>query len=202
MDATLLDLTTGGQARTQVRDLGVCAYARSNSVAVRAVLSKRPPKGRHRKNMYGEKRKGRNSEKSARSAREPWLLASSLGLCHLSSEAIVRLYLQRMRIEQSFRDTKNLQLGLGLTVSRSRSGPRLAVLLLISHLASLVQRLIGESARQHQLELQFMATRRSTRPEISVLTLGRRILDAPPRYLHQLVPWQAIPPLTRQAARA
>ena len=79
-------------------------------------------------------------------------------------------------------------------------GPLL--LLLISQLASLVQRLIGESARQHQLELQFMATRRSTRPEISVLTLGRRILDAPPRYLHQLVPWQAIPLLTRQAARA
>ena len=107
-----------------------------------------------------------------------------------------------MRIEQSFRDTKNLRLGLGLEASRSRSGPRLAVLLLIAHLASLVLRLIGESARQHQLELQFMATRRSTRPEISVLTLGRRILDAAPRYLHQLVPWQGIPPLTKQAARA
>lgn len=190
------------QARMQVRDLGVGAYARSNPVAVRAVLSKRPPKGRHRKNIYGEKRKGRSSEKNARSAREPWLLASSLGLRHLSADAIVRLYSQRMRIELSFRDTKNLQLGLGLAVSRSRSAPRLAVLLLISHLASFIQRLIGESARQHQLELQFMATRRPTRPEISVLTLGRRILDAAPCDLHQLVPWRAIAPLTRQAARA
>lgn len=141
------------QARTQVRDLGVGAYARSNPVAVRAVLSKRPKKGRHQKNIYGEIRKGRRSEKNARSAREPWLLASSLGLRHLSVDAIVRLYSQRMRIEQSFRDTKNLQLGLGLAAARSRSGPRLAVLLLISHMASLVQRLIGESAKQHQLEL-------------------------------------------------
>jgi len=190
------------QARIQVRDLGVGAYARSNPVAVRTVLSKRPPKGRHRKNIYGEKRKDRRSKKNARSAREPWLLASSLGLRHLSADAIVRLYSQRMRIEQSFRDTKNLQRGLGLAVSRSRSGPRLAVLLLISHLASLVHRLIGESARRHPLELQFMATRRSTRPEISVLTLGRRILNTAPRCLHQLIPWRAIPPLTRQAARA
>ena len=191
-----------GQARTQVRDLGVGAYARSNPVAVRAVLSKRPRTGRHQRNIYGVKRKGRSSEKNARSAREPWLLASSLGLRHLSADAIVCLYSQRMRIEQSFRDTKNLQLGLGLAASRSRSGPRLAVLLLISHLASLVQRLIGESARRHQLELQFMATRRSKRPEISVLTLGRRILDAAPRYLHQFMPWRAISPLTKQAARA
>ena len=136
------------QARTQVRDLGVGAYARSNPVAVRAVLSKRPQKGRHQKNIYGKKRKGRRSEKNARSAREPWLLASSLGLRHLGADAIIRLYSQRMRIEQSFRDTKNLRLGLGLTVSRSRSAPRLAALLLISHLASLVQRLIGESAKQ------------------------------------------------------
>lgn len=190
------------QARAQVRDLGVGAYARSNPVTVRAVLSKRRQKGRHQKNIYGEKRKGHRSQKNARSAREPWLLASSLGLQHLSADAIVLLYSQRMRIEQSFRDTKNPRLGLGLNVSRSRSGPRLAALLLISHLASLVQRFIGESAKQHQMELQFMATRRSTRPEISVLTLGRRILDAVPRYLHQLVPCRAIAPLTGQAVRA
>ena len=76
------------------------------------------------------------------------------------------------------------------------------MLLLIAHLASFVQRLIGESARQQQLELPFMATRRSSRPEISVLTLGRRILNAAPHYLRECVPWQAIPPLTRQAACA
>lgn len=191
-----------GRARTQVHDLGLGVYVRSNPVEVRAVLSKRPKKRRHRRNIYGVKRKGRSSTKNVRSAREPWLLACSLGLRHLSADAIVGLYSQRMRIEQSFRDTKNLRLGLGLEAARSRSGRRLAILLLIAHLATLVQRLIGESARQHQLELQFMATRRLKRPEISVLTLGRRILDAAPRYLHQFVPWQAIPPLTKQAARA
>ena len=93
-------------------------------------------------------------------------------------------------------------MGLGLEEARSRSGPRLQMLLLIAHLASFVQRLIGEDAKQQQLELQFMSKRRKSRPEISVLTLGRRILDAAPRYLHQLVPWREIPPLHEQAARA
>ena len=190
------------EARAQVLDLGLGVYVRSNPVEVRAVLSKRPKKGRHQLNIYGVKRQGKASAKNARSAREPWLLASSLGLQHLSAEAIVGLYSQRMRIEQSFRDTKNLRLGLGLEAARSRSGKRLEILLLIAHLASLVQRLIGESVKGHQLELQFMATRRSNRREISVLTLGRRVLDVAPRDLRQVVPWQAIPPLTKQAARA
>ena len=75
-------------------------------------------------------------------------------------------------------------------------------MLLIVHLAALVQRLIGESAKQQQLELQFMATRRVDRAEISVLTLGRRILDAPMYYLKRLLPWHAIPPLTEQARNA
>lgn len=190
------------RARTQVLDLGLGAYARSNPVAVRAVLSKRQKKGRHQLNIYGAKRIGKASAKNARSAREPWLLASSLGLRHLSAEAIVGLYSQRMRIEQSFRDTKNLRVGLGLETARSRSGKRMEILLLVTHLASFVQRLIGESAKQQQLELQFTATRRSSRPEVSALTLGRRILNGPPSYLNQLLPWQAIPPLTKQAARA
>jgi hypothetical protein len=91
---------------------------------------------------------------------------------------------------------------LGLENARSRSGARFEMLLLIAHLASFVQRLIGEQARQHQLELQFMATRRTDRQEISVLTLGRRIIDAAPEKITKLMPWNAIPPLTQQAKAA
>jgi len=104
-----------------------------------------------------------------------------------------------MKIEQSFRDTKNARLGLGLENARSRSGTRFEMLLLIAHLALFVQRLIGEQARQHQLELQFMATRRTDRHEISALTLGRRIIDATPETITKLMPWNVIPPLTKQA---
>ena len=187
------------RARAEARDLGLGAYARSNPVPVRAVLAKRPSKGRHQVNIYGKKRASRSSTKAARSAREPWLLVCSPSLAYLQPQAIVALYAQRMRIEQSFRDTKNLRWGQGLEVSRSRGRLRLEMLLLIAHLASLIQRLIGECAKQHQQELQFMATRRANRAEISVLTLARRMLDAGEIYFKNLLPWQAIPPLTKQA---
>jgi hypothetical protein len=194
------DLYSG--ARTQVRDLGLVRYVRNNAIGVRAVLSKRPRQGRHRLNIYGAKRRGHHSAKNARSAREPWLLVSSFGLRHLHAEAIVALYSQRMRIEQSFRDIKNHRLGLGLEAARSRSGPRLEMLLLIAHLVSFVQRLIGESARQQQLELEFTPTRRKSRHEISVLSLGRRILDVAPYYLRQLVPWRSVSAMAEQARKA
>jgi hypothetical protein len=88
---------------------------------------------------------------------------------------------------------------LGLDVARSRSKQRLEILLLIAHLGSYVQRLIGESTKQRQPELQFMSTRRAGRREIPSLTLRRRILVIAPHYLQQLLPWKAIPPLTKQA---
>lgn len=191
-----------GRAKTEARDLGVGAYARSNPVPVRVVLARRPAKDRHQRNIYGDTRKSRRSTLNARRAREPWLLGTSVALKYLTADAIVSLHAQRMTIEQSFRDTKNARPGLGLENARSRSGARFEMLLLIAHLASFVQRLIGEQARQQQLELQFMVTRRTDRQEISVLTLGRRILNTAPEQISKLMPWNAMPPLTQQAILA
>jgi Transposase DDE domain len=189
-------------ATAQARNLGQHTYVRSNPIEVRLVLVKLPARGRHRLNIYGRRRLGRSSRKCARAAHEPWLLAASMRLDHLSAAAIVQLYAQRMRIEQSFRDTKNLRYGQGLRIARSRTRERLQMLLLIGHLAAFVQRLIGEAAKAHQLQLNFMATRRKTRPEISVMTLARRILLAPSDWLDRLTPWAAIPPLRSQAINA
>lgn len=193
-----------GQASEQPHDLGQHTYVRSNPIHARLVLVKLPARGRHRLNLYGRPRAGRTSLKCARAARDPWLLAASTRLDHLTAASIVQLYAQRMRIEQSFRDTKNLRLGQGLRITRSRTRERLQMLLLIGHLAAFVQRLIGEQAKAHQLELNFMATQRRTRPEISALTLARRILlsSSPVDWLDRLAPWAAIPPLRLQAINA
>jgi hypothetical protein len=190
------------RARLQASNLGEANCARSNPVCVRGVLAARQAKSRHRLTMYGQRRAGRSSAKSARSGREPWLLASSAGLQHLTASAVVALYARRMRIEQSFRDTKNLRVGMELEVARSRSAARLQMLLLIAHLAMFVQRLIGEAARTAQLELTLSATRNRRYAEISVLTLGRRILDVAPEYLHRLRPWRALCMLNQQARAA
>jgi hypothetical protein len=193
-----------GQAMERACDLGPHTYVRSNPIQARLVLVRLPARGRHRLNIYGQRRAARTSRKCARAARDPWLLAASRRLDHLTAHTIVRLYAQRMRIEQSFRDTKNLRFGQGLHTTRSRTRERLQMLLLIGHLAAFVQRLIGEEAKARQLEFNFMATRRRTRPEISALTLARRILlsVSPSDWLDRLAPWAAIPPLRVQAINA
>lgn len=190
-----------GRASNAALDLGRYQYVRSNPIAARLVLNQQQFRGRHRLNIYGKRRTGRSSAKCSRAAREPWLLAASLELDHLTAQAIVSLYAQRMQIEQSFRDTKNLRVGQGLQAARSRSRERLQMLLLIAHLGAFVQRLIGEDAKARQLELNFVAQRRN-RAEISTLTLARRILNAPTHWLARLTPWAALPQLSAQAQRA
>lgn len=190
------------RAKLRAADLGTANCARSNPVSVRITLAAHAAKGRHRLTLFGKRRVGHSSAKSARSGREPWLLASSAGLQHLTASAIVALYAQRMRIEQSFRDTKSLRVGMGLEVARSRSASRLQMLLLIAHLAMFVQRLISEAVRATQLELPLSATRHRRYAEVSVLTLGRRILDVAPEYLERLRPWSAINLLNQQARAA
>lgn len=192
------------QASHTAQDLGAGAYARSNPVPARVILAKRPAKDRHNVTIHGQRRTSRSSTNNARAAREPWLLVTSMTLSHLSAQAVVKLYAQRMRIEQSFRDTKNLRVGLGLCSVRSRSASRLEMLLLLVHLANFVQRLLGESVRQQQLELHFTATRRPGRPEISVLTLGRRVLDVAfnARCRLTMKITEAITELRRQATNA
>lgn len=127
------------RARRKIRDYRIDAYVQSNPVEGRLVLAQRPVKGRKSLNIYGRKHKNHASIRNAQSARETWLLLASEKLSHLSSETIDGLYSRRMRIEQSFRDTKNLRVGYGLEFSRSRSAQRLEMLRLLAHLASFVE---------------------------------------------------------------
>lgn len=190
------------EAKSRAREFTEAFYVRSHPTACRLVLVKRETKGRSRRTRFGQRSRARTSLKSARSGREPWLLACSPGLAHLNPEAIVALYAQRMRIEQSFRDLKNDRGGLGLSASRSRSGKRLEILLLIGHLAGWLMRLIGESAQQCQMQLQFQSVSRLGHKEISVLTLARRVIDAGSDWLHRLRPIHSIPSLQNQARQA
>ena len=100
----------------------------------------------------------------------------------MSAEAIVSLYAQRMKIEQSFRDTKNERLGLGLTRSLSHGQQRLEALLLIGHIAGVAKRLIGEAAKSMQLQLELISRKQAKhhqRAELSVLTIATRVIANP-----------------------
>jgi hypothetical protein len=85
------------KATSLAQALGRYEYVRSNPVICDLVLVKRASRGRHKKSVLGKAVRSCHSLKQARSQREPWLLAVSPSLSHLSAQAVVALYAQRMR---------------------------------------------------------------------------------------------------------
>lgn len=164
-------------ATSQAQSLGQYNYVRSHPVPCRLVLIKRRQKGRHKKSKLGKPVHSRHSLKNARGQREPWLLAVSPKLAHLSAQAIVAVYAQRMQIEESFRDLKSERFGLGFSACRSTQKNRLAVLLLIACLASFVLRMIGEVGNAKQMTLKFQSNTRRSRPVISVISLALQLVQ-------------------------
>lgn len=134
----------------------------------------------YRRRAVGGKRYGRaghgSSPKARReaqaSAREPWLLAHSPRLRTLRADEIVALYGRRMQIEENFRDSKSIPLGMGLEVSQSRSALRLQALLLIGTLAAFLLWHLGQLAEAEGLHRRFKATTRAAR-ELSIIWLGK-----------------------------
>jgi Transposase DDE domain len=106
------------------------------------------------------------------SAREPWLLAHSARLRSFRADEIVAMYGWRMQIEENFRDSKSIALGMGLEVSQSRTAPRLHALLLIGTLAAFLLWHIGQLAEAEGLHRRFKATTRVAR-ELSIVTLAK-----------------------------
>lgn len=169
--------TLYSRATAKAKSLGEYRYVRSRPVPCRLVLVKRASKKRHKKSRVGKRVRSSRSLKNARAQREPWLLAASQNLAHLSAEAVVAVYAQRMQIEESFRDLKNERFGLGFSSNRSTQKDRLGVLLLIACLASFVLRLIGEAGKARQLQFQFQSNTRRSRPVLSVISLGLQLVQ-------------------------
>ena len=169
---TLYSLATG-----TAKSLGQYNYVRNHPVPCRLVLIKRIKRGRHKRSKLGQQVRSNQSLKNARAQREPWLLALSPKLDHLSAQAAVAVYAQRMQIEESFRDLKSERFGLGFSANRSTQKDRLGVLLLVACLASFVLRLIGEVGKTRQMEFQFQSNTRRSRPVLSVISLALQLVQ-------------------------
>jgi len=164
-------------ATAKAKSLGQYSYVRNHPVPCRLVLIKHANQKRHKKSRMGKLVHSSRSLKNARAQREPWLLAVSQKLDHLSAQAVVAVYAQRMQIEESFRDLKSEHFGLGFSASRSTQKNRLGVLLLIACLASFVLRLIGEVGKARQMEFNFQSNTRRSRPVLSVITLALQLVQ-------------------------
>lgn len=162
-------------ATGRARDLGDFEYVRSNPVPCRLVMIKRAPKGRKCKTVFGKDSRSRHSKKQRAGQSEPWLLATAPSLSKLSAKEIVALYSARMQIEESFRDLKSTQWGMGLSSSQTRHPKRLAVLLLIAALLSFALWLIGLAVRGSGYCVQY-GSRKKAASTLSILSLARHWL--------------------------
>jgi Transposase DDE domain len=190
------------QASAVAQDLGVYEAVRSQPLVCCFALVKHKPAGRKRRYPSGKVTNNSSARKIAQRYREPWLISYSPALAHLGASAIVKLYAQRMTIEQQFRDTKNVALGMGLSQSKSRCPSRLQALLLIAHIAQMAKRLIGEAAKAQQLELQLMSNNTRSRITISVMTLATRVIERADLLREVTDPWAHLQTLRRQAIEA
>lgn len=168
--------TLYAKACARARDLGSFLYARSNSTPCRLVLLKSTPKGRHRLTKTRQRACNSRSKKNSQGQREPWLLAVSPQLASISADEIANIYAGRMQIEQTFRDLKSTQWGMGLRNSQSRNIQRLAILHLIGALLTYALWLIGLAARANGYNVSY-GSRTKAASTLSILSLSRHWCD-------------------------
>lgn len=168
--------TLYASTRGHARNLGDFDYTQTNRVRCRLVMISRKLKGRKRKTVTGKNCLRGPSQKQRKSQREPWLLAASPSLSKLSASAVVALYGRRMQIEQTFRDIKSVQFGMGLSSSQTYKPKRLTILLLIAALLSFSLWLIGLTARREGFSIGY-GSKKKVATTLSVLSLARHWID-------------------------
>lgn len=160
-------LTTS--TRSKPRLLGTYRIVRQMAVEARLVLvGRRAP-------TSAETRRRARARRAARGNREAWLLATSLSW---SASQVVHIYKARMQIELTFRDLKSHRFGWGFEDARCRSIMRVAVQLMLAAVASLVVVLVGIAAETAGIQKQFQANTIRNRRVLSLVTLGRAVIDA------------------------
>jgi hypothetical protein len=86
----------------------------------------------------------------AKAMKEPWCLATSRG--DLSGSDIVKLYGRRFTIEETFRDTKDIRFGMGLSATHISDPARRDRLLFIAALAHVLLTLLGAAGERCGLD--------------------------------------------------
>lgn len=132
-------------------------------------------KGRVNKNKLGQRRGSKDSKNHARSAKEPWILLTSLEGRHVAKK-VVKIYKRRMQIEEGFRDLKSSKYGFGFEQAHSGKIARIENLLLIAMLASLIAWTMGWLAEKEDLHYEFQANSIKHRRVLSLFYLGCRVI--------------------------
>ena len=163
--------TLYAKAKTKALDLGNFLYTKAQELQCRLIVIKAKAKKRHKHTAFGKPSQSSHSKKCRAAQVEPWLLAVSPCASALSAQEVVQLYAGRMQIEQTFRDLKNPNFGMGLRTSQTRCARRLAALLLIAVLLTYVLWIVGLTMRAVDADIAY-GSRRKRESTLSVLSLA------------------------------
>ena len=170
------NLKTLHQKATQnAKRLGRVSLSKTESIEGVLCYYKGKAKGRVNKNKLGQRRQSTDSQNNAKSAKDPWVIMTSLDVYHVAKR-VVKIYQCRMQIEEGFRDLKSSKYGFGFEQARSNKIERIENLLLIAMLASLVAWVVGWFAEKEKLHYQFQANSIKHRRVLSLFYLGCRII--------------------------
>lgn len=136
-------------------------------------LTKLPKKHRVSLNKLNKKSHHKKDDEYAKSANEPWLLATSLKKMPVT---IIKLYFFRMEIEEGFRDLKSSQFGFSFEHAYSFKIRRIQILLMIAMLAAYILFLIGWIAEKQKWQYQFQANTTKIKRILSLFYLGCRVV--------------------------
>lgn len=165
------------EATQTPKALGVAQMARRNPMDCQLIVYQAKPKKRIHKNRLGKKSRGSYSRKHAMSAKEPWLLATSLPADSSLANKVVKAYALRMQIEEAFRDVKSMRFGLGLALHVSYQVKRLEIMLLVAHLALVVAWLLGRATQLTAQHYGYQANTVKDRLVLSTLFIGLKVIQ-------------------------
>lgn len=164
------------QATTKPSHLGHALLTEEKQVPIHLVLYKGKSKNRHKRNLNKKISASAMSKRYSKAAKEPWILVTSLPQARDNPAHIVNIYRQRMRIEENFRDTKCSHYGQGLKHSLTKSPNRMAILLLISAIATWAAWLAGVIVLLKGNASDFQAHSAKFNNSLSTVYLGREAI--------------------------
>lgn len=165
------------QATSTAKYLGHYQLTKRQPIDCQLVLYKAKPKGRIRKNRFGERTRAAHSLKQSVKEQEPWLLATSLCAQSCLAKKAVKLYALRMQIEESFRDMKSERFGLGLNRHLIYRASRLQMMILIATLALMVLWLFGKATENKGQHRDYQANSIKETRVLSLIYLGLMVIN-------------------------
>ena len=167
-------LVSGGTKTPEF--IGEVILCLNNSLITNLYRIKNISKGRKSLNLNKERKNDTQSKKHSKNAKEAWVLATSLSHKYSSAKRIVKIFKNRMQIEEGFRDLKSSKYGFGFEEAFSKKIKRIEILLLIGMLAALMAWVIGYIGEGKKLQYQFQANSIKSRRVLSLFYLGCQIL--------------------------